>query len=55
MEEEDSATLHAYIRTLKPEAASMYYSSHFEMAAMDDFLLRKENVNKQPKNIKKEA
>jgi len=33
----------------------MYYSSPFEMAAADDFLIRKENVTKQPKNIKEEA
>jgi len=32
----------------------MYYSSPFEMAAVDDFLLMKENVTKQPRNIKEE-
>ena len=55
VKEENSAILQAYIQTLKQELASMYYSSSFEMVAMDDFLLREENVAKQPRNIKEEA
>ena len=37
MEEEDYATLQAYIRTLKQEVASMHYSSTFEVAALCDY------------------
>ena len=42
MEEEDCATLQAHIRTLKQEAASMHYSSPFEVAAMCDYPPREE-------------
>ena len=51
MEEEDYATLQAYIRTLKQEVASMHYSSAFEVAALCDYPPKEERWILLPKII----
>jgi len=52
VEEEDCATLQAYIRTLKQEVASMRYSSPFEVATVCDYPPREERRLLLPKVIK---
>jgi len=47
--------LQATIRTPWHEVASMHMPCSSEMAAVDDFLLREENVINQPRIIKQEA